>query len=365
MPDILKKYVCLNPFQYLDIQPNSQYVCCPSWCPTNLREDAEGNSLGLKDIDYSENLKRNWFSKSARDIRLSVTDGTYRHCDHKVCPSLSKLINTGEKPSNFVTKEQFDSLYNIDEFDSLPKQILFGFDRSCNFKCPSCRADLIVNDAVTSDAHKIKEFLLQSVENDFANDVESIMITGSGDPIYSKLYRDYLINFDSSKYKNLKNIRLITNGNLLTEKMWNKLQAKDFIKTIEISIDAGTKYTYENITRLNGDWESLLQNLKFLSTLNGLELLTCSMVVSKYNYKEMEIFYNLISDIFKSSSFYTAIHYRQIVHWVTGAYSKNQVDTLSIFDPTHSEYEEFLKELKKIHNKPHVDHNFHHLLSNE
>ena len=46
MTDILKKYVCTNPFNYLDVQPNSQWICCPSWAPTNIRV-----GLNQKDLD--------------------------------------------------------------------------------------------------------------------------------------------------------------------------------------------------------------------------------------------------------------------------------------------------------------------------
>lgn len=354
--DILKKYVCLNPFKYIDIQKDTQWVCCPSWCPTNIRVEN-------KELDYTEDLKKNWFSPQAIDIRKSVTDGTYRHCNHKVCPSLSELINTGEKPRDFITIEEFNEKYDLENYKGLPEQILFGFDRSCNLKCPSCRSDFVPNDDLESNEHKLKEYLIRAIENNFSQSANMIMITGSGDPFYSKLYRDYLINFDKTKYPNLDKIHIITNGVLLSEKMWNKLNAKEFIKTIEISIDAGTKETYENITRLNGNWDSLIENLKFLSNITTIDHITCSMVVSRHNYKEMKCFYDLILNIFEHSSFTLSINYRQIVHWGTGAYAIQDINNMSIFDRTHPELPQFLTELQKIHLQPRVNHNFHHLIS--
>jgi len=362
MSDILKEYVCLNPFEYLDIQPTSQWVCCPSWCPTDIREGLDGKPLNGKKVDVLEDLRGNWFSEAAKDIRRSVTDGTYRHCNHKVCPSLSQLINTGEVPKNFIPKDQFLYQYgDVEKFEQLPKQILFGFDTSCNLKCPSCRSGLIPNDDVDSEEYKIKKFLIDSVEYDFSESAEMLMITGSGDPIYSKLYRDYLINFDAAKYPNMRQIHLITNGNLLTETMWNKMKARQFIKTIEISIDAGTKNTYEKVTRLNGNWDELLKNLKFLSTQHTIENITCSMVVSKNNYTEMELFYNLISGIFEKSPVTFTVAFRQIVHWFYSAYTLVDINNLSVFDARHPEFENFKKELIKIYDKPFVNHNFHHL----
>jgi len=365
MSDILRKYVCLNPFEYLDIQPTSQWVCCPSWCPTDIRQGMDGKPLDGAKVNIFEDLKGNWYSKAATDIRKSVLDGTYSHCNHKVCPSLSQLINTGEKPKNFITKEEFLRRYeSLEKFEGLPKQILFGFDTSCNLKCPSCRAEFVPNDDPESEEAKIKKFIIESIEYDFSESVEILMITGSGDPIYSKLYREYLVNFDESKYPNLKQIHLITNGNLLNEMMWNKLKARKYIKTIEISIDAGTKHTYENVTRLKGNWDELMKNLKFLSKQTSIRELTCSMVVSQNNYKEMRQFYDLIMDIFKDSTIDVTIAFRQIVHWFYGAYSIADIKNLSIFDHIHPEHENFKLELEKILYLPNVNHNFHHLIEN-
>lgn len=366
MSEKLKKYVCKNPFTYLDIQPIGQWICCPSWAPTNIGGDAP---------PMQEDLLKDWQGSTVTDIRKSVLDGTYRHCDHKVCPSLSKLINTDEVPIEFIEKSEalktfnITSLEDVENFQGLPEYILFGFDRSCNLKCPSCRNEQVPNDDVNSFAHKRKEYLLEQIETKFAANVKRLMITGSGDPFYSKLYRNYLIDFDPKKYPKLEEIQIITNGNLLNEKMWMSLGARKFIKRIEISVDAGTKDTYENITRLNGDWDRLISNIQYLSTQDSIEVFIVSMVVSEYNYKEMEDFYHTFNDIFSKSKIQLYIHYRQHVYWGTGAYSSAHVKAISVFEPEHEQHQQFLLELQKIHNKKTVSgatvgHNFHHLLNN-
>jgi wyosine [tRNA(Phe)-imidazoG37] synthetase (radical SAM superfamily) len=357
MTDILKKYVCLHPFKYLDAQDNTLWACCPSWCPSNL----------LDSMELHYDILKGWQSDTANDIRKSVYDGTYSHCDKKVCPALSQLINTSKPSHDFLTKEQFESQYNISSiedlknFKGLPEEILFGFDRSCNLKCPSCRADIVTNDDPESDAYKNKLHLLNSIEQHFSKSLKRMMITGSGDPFYSKIYRDYLINFDPSKYPKLEEIHIITNGQLLTEKMWNSLNSKQYIKTIEISLDAGTKDTYENITRLNGDWNKLIDNIKFLSKQSSISTMIFSMVVSEYNYKEMHTMYDLLKDIFEESTINASVNYRQIVHWTASPYSIKDITNMSVFDPAHEKFNDFIFELKNIKSLPRVSHNFHHL----
>lgn len=367
MSEILKKYVCISPFRYLDIQTSSQHICCPSWSPTNIRED-ENNNTTWGPISSNENLLKNWNSTAIQEVRKSVIDGSYRHCNHKVCPALSSLINTGQPPPILMEKQAFEHTYNIrsledvENFSRLPEEILFGFDRSCNLKCPSCRNEFVANDDIDSEEHKRKLVLLTKIEESFAPSLKKIMITGSGDPFYSKIYRDYLINFNESLYPNLECIQVITNGVLLNEKMWNSLQSKKYIKVVEISIDAGSKDTYENITRLNGDWDKLIENIKFLSTQNSIVHMTFSMVVSQYNYKEMLQLYNIISDIFKDSTVGFDIHYRQHVFWEIGKYTLKEVSDISVFEPIHPLFNDFILELKKICNLEKVNHNFHHLL---
>ena len=56
---------------------------------------------------------RNWTSIPAQNIRKSVLDGTYKYCDHKICPRLNELINTGRKPYLFREIDEFREVYNI------------------------------------------------------------------------------------------------------------------------------------------------------------------------------------------------------------------------------------------------------------
>jgi wyosine [tRNA(Phe)-imidazoG37] synthetase (radical SAM superfamily) len=103
-------------------------------------------------------------------------------------------------------------------------------------------------------------------------------------------------------YPNLKSIHLHTNGTLWNESNWSKMtNVHRFIKSAEISVDAATKDTYENYTRLGGKWEDIQSNLKFIATLPNLEYVTMSFVVQNSNYKEMEMFYKMSEEIFDFS----------------------------------------------------------------
>ena len=116
-----------------------------------------------------------------------------------------------------------------------------------------------------------------------------------------------------------------------------------YVKTCEISIDAGTKDTYENKTRIGGNWEELITNLKFISTLPDLKEVKTSFVVQKDNYKEMKIFYDLILQIFGKKAL---VFYGKINNW--GTFSDTQFKEHKIWDNIHPEYDKFIDEVNSF-----------------
>jgi sulfatase maturation enzyme AslB (radical SAM superfamily) len=373
--EILSKYACNSPFKYIDVQPLGNFVCCPFWNKTNLRVNKTGEPNPWFAVDEDEDLLRNWTSPQAKKVRRDILDGSYESCDKVVCPCLSQILSKSQIegkeiiPYNFQLKEDLmkelniNSIEDIENFDTTPEEILFGFDRSCNYRCPSCRTHLIPNDDVNSIEYKRKKIIIDKIDEQYSWNLRKIIITGSGDPFYSKIFRDYLINFNPEKYPKLQEIQLVTNGSLLTPEMWNKIpNVHQYIKCIEISIDAATKLTYETKTRLGGIWETLIQNLLFLSKLESVERVVFSMTVSKHNYKEMYMFWELLKPIFEHKSV-LVINYRRIVNW--GTYTNDEMKDLQVFDKENPLFNDFMKELKRIHKLPHVDTNFNDLIIEE
>jgi hypothetical protein len=88
------------------------------------------------------------------------------------------------------------------------------------------------------------------------------------------------------------------------------------------------------------------------------------MVVCKYNYKEMLQMYEVIMDILKDVTGKTIkFVYTQLLPNSHGAYTFAEYNNITIFNESNSEFANFKNELLKIHGKPHVNHNFHHLIA--
>lgn len=339
----LKDYVCTVPFHALEIHENKNFMCCASWLKKELP-----NGIPIKEL---------WNSDEAIEIRKSVMDGSYRYCDKQQCPFLARLLSLKKSISgpiihiydlNDEMKMNYDKQTGV--IDNGPKIIQMSFDRTCNYKCPSCRVDMIV---ANSDKIKSVNLTIEEIEDAYSESIETIYCSGTADPFASVSYRNFLRNFNPKKYPKLKSIHLHTNASLWNKEMWDSMpNIHKYVSTCEISIDAGTEYTYENITRLGGKWSNLINNLNFISTIKSIRYVKCSFVVQQSNYNELENFLNLIHSIFKNK---TKVFFGRITNW--GTFTDGQFKLIDVGDATHPEHMLFLEEFKKVATNPYVFHN--------
>jgi hypothetical protein len=345
MANILQKYICAVPFYSLEIHEKDRFLCCASWLKKGLPQNTSP--------------KEAWESSEANDIRKSILDGSYRYCDNTKCPHLNQLLNTNTPNSKSNTLYHVNNIPNdikqrIDSFNKNnllpPTTIQFSFDRSCNLKCPSCRINLIVENS--KGIERVKK-TIDEIEKEYGITTKRLYITGTGDPFVSVGFRDFLRNFDSSIWPNLQNIHLHTNATKWDEKMWNSMSSiHKYVKTCDISIDAATKETYETKTRIGGNWNQLIDNLKFISTIPTLKKINVSFVVQQSNYKEMKQFYDLMYSIFENK---ISIFYNKIDNW--GTFDDEEYLKNKIWDESHPEYLDFIKEVNSFILKDKIWHN--------
>ena len=339
------KLICVTPFTYSELFDDKQFLCCPGW----LNED----------IYETNSIKDNFNSKKAQEIRNSILDGSYKYCDSEQCPHLNALKQDKFIDNRLVpkTKETLKKYKPISEIGI----VNFCFDKSCNLQCPSCRSEFI--NYLGKDRDGVDEKLRQ-VNEELSGTIKKLYLSGSADPFYSKSFRQFLINFDPKKYPMMEGIHIHTNGILWTEQLWERMNSiHPYVKSCEISIDAATKDTYENKTRIGGKWETLLQQLDFIINIPTIDKYIFSFVVQDSNYKEMYDFYDLISSLNWKFDKNINIFFNHITNW--GTYSESQYLSKDISNPNHELHDDFFIELNKIHNQKNVLHNFNHLLENK
>lgn len=339
---MLKKedYICMTPFTYTEIFDDKQTLCCSSWLDKDY------------DIKITDNIKDNFYSEKAQRIRESILDGSYSHCNERTCPFLNGLRN-GARGDTLVKNTPTNREWARRE--TRMSMINFCFDRSCNLACPSCRVEFI--NVHGKEREEVEEKMRQ-VNEEINEEVESLYLSGTADPFFSNSYRKFLMNLDPSRYPKLHHIHIHTNGNLWTEQFWGKLhKVHHLIKTCEISMDAACKSTYD-IVRKGGDWDKLMENLKFIVTLPQMNEFHFSMVVSDDNYKEMLDFYNLINNIFMeyAPKANWTIFYNKLTDW--GTFTPEVYKKKAVFEEDHELFSDFQFQLGRIKHLRNITTNF-------
>jgi MoaA/NifB/PqqE/SkfB family radical SAM enzyme len=307
---------CPKPFDTLLIDKfGSCYLCeCTSWLPQSV-----GNLQlqGIKDILYSD---------SAKILRESIADGSYRYCNDKQCSWLL-YARTGEVWEKYLPVTEI-------------KNIKLAVDDSCNLSCPSCRNKQIF---VTSGTHfkariKIVDKIITFLKN--LNHTVLVHIGSDGDPFASLIYRYFMR--ESVDVKNL-DFSFQTNG-LLLKQMYNRTKKIwDRTKKIGVSIDGATKETYERL-RLGGSYDKILENLAFLKKKkkeHGFKLYL-HFIVQKDNYHEMMKIIELAEKYDVNS-----VCLNKIEDWNT----YNNFREINITDAEHPEHGRYLEQFEKVKNK--------------
>ena len=323
---------CSRPFTQFDIyELGHAHSCCSGWVTTPLGNVKENS------------VQEVWNSEIAQEIRASIFDGSFKYCDHKLCP----FIQNGTLPTlEDAARDPF--LKPIIEsqkvkLDTDPTYINFCNDPSCNLSCPSCRIEkLILRTGPEFDARQeihnkvVEGFISEPSDKQFL-----INVTGSGDPFASKIFRDFLFALNGEDFPNM-GIGLQTNGVLFTQKNWEKLhKVHNNLDYILISFDAATADTYA-ITRRGGNWQQLLENVEFLSDrrLEGkFKFLRLDFVVQLDNYREMPDFVRLAKKLRADE-----ISFSMVTDW--GTWSPEIYESKCIWKVTHPDFYKFIEVLK-------------------
>ena len=328
----LQRKFCYRPFSQLDIYENGKlYSCCPSWLPTDI-----GNI-------WQQSIADAWNSPKSQAIRGAILDGSFRYCNHSICPHIQdgSLPDIEEAGNNPVYKNIID--HAITRLDRLPVFINLCNDASCNLSCPSCRRGRILY--TRGKEYEKRQNLQDLIKSQlFSTPSErefQINITGYGDPFASPVFRDFLFNLDGNDFPNLS-IHLQTNGMLLTQKNWRKMhKIHRNISVVLVSFDAASEATYQ-VTRRGGHWPTLLKNMEGLGQLrrnSELKFLRMDFVVQAANFREMPEFIALAKSMHADRAAFS-----MVLDW--GTWSPAVYKEQRVWTQDHPQFDAFLNVLE-------------------
>ena len=271
---------CARPFDTLLIDKwGSCFVCeCQAWLPQSV-----GNI-------HKNTIPEILHSALAREMRASVSDGTYRYCNNQLCTYIQK---------NDIHEAQGHGL----------RHIRLALDDSCNLSCPSCRVSSIFT-------HKGRMFdmRLRAIRHVIAyirthQGPLEVHIGSDGDPFASVIYRRFMREMPA-----LDNVRYTfqTNG-LLFQQMFPRVRhVIERTRRIAVSIDGATQETYERLRR-GGSWSKIVRNLEFMGQHKNLGYgFEMHMVVQRDNWREMPAMLELAKEVGADK-----VNFTQIADWHT------------------------------------------------
>lgn len=224
---------------------------------------------------FCNSISEVWDSIYEKIFRLSVLNRTYSFCDPIICPYMIQQETEESKVFNYK-----------DVKPAKPNRMLLETDASCNIMCVSCREHIfkVENDFYEAYTNRIIENYIEGCNR--------MILSGNGEVFASK-YAKKIIASKQSKEK--KEISILTNGFALNEYNWKKYLDDYEIVNVSISIDAGTKNTYEKIRR-GSNWDILNENLAYIKQRKEegkVKFFQINYVAQKMNIHEMKEFIEL------------------------------------------------------------------------
>ena len=331
---------CSIPWNTMGVNNNGDVFICssPSWIPKFT-----GNLLEVDDVYQVLN------SIIAQQIRQEIIAGRYYYCNNKICSFFSHvdptryqhIPQTDESPMLFTT----DPSLTVSQ---IPKNLIFDFDYTCNFKCPSCRTELINNN---------KHHIIRPTNNRLVEKIKHLIIDNiqsqpveirwcGGEPFISDVYEELFEYILNTKKVNIQHV-IQTNGSYLKSKADMLKRLLPTVKELRISFDAATPETYQKI-RVNGNWDLLIENVRWTKKLiDQLQIktsLTADFVVQLDNYKEIPAFVQLCDDLGIKH-----INFQKMWNW--GTWTQSLFDSKNVYDSAHPLYNDLKNTFKKINRK--------------
>lgn len=306
---------CERPFNSTYMAPDGEVWPC-SWMHCTI-----GNL-------YEQDLDEIWNSKEAQQARDSILDGSFAFCRKMSCPFLER----NDLPD--LTEEEFKERSVVCE---IPQFINIANDRICNIACTTCRTSVYC--PKDGEREKIDDALERLVP--YVNKAKTVNLNGQGEFLANPSYLKFLekLRPENQDFQ----ISFETNGILFDQKHWERFaHLAKFNLKVNVTLNSIRKEVFRYLTGGFDQFEQLMDNLKFLSTLRKkgqINQLSLAMVVQESNFWEIPDYVRT----FSSSEVFSVdkITLRPIYRWF--GLKDETYWFKNVLNPMHPYHKEYLK----------------------
>jgi len=242
-----KRLKCSMPFDRANILQNGDVSMC--MCPAWLKA---GNVLGN---NKQERIQDIWNGPHYQRVRRLFLEGRHEEvCRKEVC-----LILKGDIPTYEPAPE---AIASINEgrtvLDHGMTHLQHDVDRGCNLSCVMCRDEKVLPNEENVDRG------LRDVQDALdLGTLEQVAWSGAGEIFAMKK----IVRLMGTDIFSRNGVRLgfTTNLTYFNEKLWRRI-GHNTVEFIAVSADGCSPEVYNKI-RIGADWDDLVRNMRFLSTL--------------------------------------------------------------------------------------------------
>jgi molybdenum cofactor biosynthesis enzyme MoaA len=244
-----KRLKCYRPFEMAAVfQDFSVYPCC-------ARQWLNGNQIAGD--TKTQRLDDIWNGPQYQRMRALFLKGKYGEtCREEVCPVLKGegKTNAPEPPPEVF--RAVNEGHTVVEYG--PVILYHDIDRGCNLECVMCRDAKVLPDDDNID-HALRD--VQSALD--LGSLNQLLLSGAGELFAMKKVVRLLETDTLSR----SGVQLAVNTNLtyFNERLWRRIGHNKFFN-ITVSVDGCSPEIYDAI-RVGSDWNTLAENLRFLSAL--------------------------------------------------------------------------------------------------
>jgi hypothetical protein len=319
----LSQRFCSNPFDRIETQPNQDIHFCPAaWQPAvigTLADDPEAA----------------WNSSRAQDIRRSILAGDFSHCRRLECPRIAGrdlpareeiLSSNDPSPATAYYRKIIQS--GQTRLEKPPTRASLGHDLSSNTACPARGTEPVQLNRYDADR---LDWIVNEPYARFLAKADRITIGRTGEPFASRHFLNFLKTYCAGAVPR-KALDLHTNGLLLTEAAWNRLDLWGHVGSVHVSVDAATPETYGEL-RPGRQLRQLMPNLYFLGHLRRLKAIDTFQVVfvvRQENFTEMPDFVRLARQVGATGVLFQRFR---------GQREAGECHSVDVTDPRHADYE--------------------------
>ena len=288
------------------------------------------------DDQYVGNLLDNtieevYCGERAKRVKERHASGDYSLCNKDQCP----YVACGTQDSVLVPYERERTL---------PKQLCIGFERVCNYACPSCLVHQNMIDNAKCDLEHNYEIIEKRVR-DVMNFIPEISANGCGELFVSKRTLGILADWRPYEQSDKCKVILETNGSLFDKSHWEQIEnLGQYYLDVCVTVMSFNEQVYQYLSGCNLPIEQITDNLRFVSELrrkNVINNFQIGTVVQEQNFREMPLFVKRCIEEFEADD----VRLRPYEPW--GAESRDVAwfkDVRVSDHPLHLEYRRIMED---------------------